>query len=174
VADATDINGVTLMLSSARVGSKGRWYKITAEPFTAKLSSKAQADDPGLRPTKGGRVRFLPPEDDSKASGNAVDDFRCMPIEDLCLSLQAVDRLKTQTGLIGYISDASDKTKQYNMRLLRHYESDMHTQSLHEILQASHSSSPFPSKTDTTELCQRDRLFLAAVLQLHGTWLKSQ
>jgi hypothetical protein len=95
------------------------------------------------------------------------------------LSLGALDRLNTQSGLIGYISDVSDKTNQYNMRLVRDYESEIHTHSLHEILQDSYSSSPFAPKAGAIELCRRDRLFLAAilasaVLQLHGTWLKNQ
>jgi hypothetical protein len=91
--------------------------------------------------------------------------------------LRAFDRLNTDTGLTGYISDVSDKTNQYNMRLLRDYKSDIHTQSLHEILQTSHSSSSTAQRPDTIELCRRDRLFLAAilasaVLQLQGSWLK--
>ncbi|CEN62755.1 hypothetical protein ASPCAL09386 [Aspergillus calidoustus] len=65
------------------------------------------------------------------------------------------------------------------MRLLRDHESYVHTESLHEILEALHSSSEFAPKPEVIELCRRDRLFLAAtlasaVLQLHGTWLKNQ
>jgi hypothetical protein len=131
----------------------------------------------GLRPTKGEGVRLVPFEEYIKAFATEGHDFQCLPIEDICLSLRAFDRLDAQTDLIGYISDASDKTMQYNIRFLCDYESDFHIQSLHDILQALHSSSPFAPKPDTIELCRRDRLFLAvilasSVLQLQGTWLK--
>ncbi|KAL2783483.1 hypothetical protein BJX66DRAFT_344885 [Aspergillus keveii] len=176
-AHATSISGHTLILSASQVGFKGRWYEITAEPYIAKLSSPVQANEPGICPTNRGRVRFLSPEDSFEPSKNRVHGLNLLPIENLCLSLRALDRLNTDTGLIGYISDVSDKTNQYNMRLLRDYKSDIHTQSLHEILQTSHSSFSTAPKPDTIELCRRDRLFLAAILasavfQLQGSWLK--
>ena len=101
------------------------------------------------------------------------------PILDICSTLAAVRIDCRQEECIGFLLDQFDKQRHHKIYPIRTQTRELQTRSLEDILSAIPPTVATRRVEGHVSLRPKERLYIAAtlassVLQLHGSWLKSQ